>query len=416
MKTPIWILSLVIILSIIPFAFADIPFDKIATQEIRIYVENDSTAHVEHEIEEFTGSAKVEFLDGHSNLVVPCLLSCPYELDNAEQNFEKSEYMVLKQYPQLQTDYTMKYDLENIMELNNGLWSWDFSANYNPGFYFNEGIDIIFVNSTPIDISEAPGIKCLGSGGSSCSMLLEFFDSDDTSSSTFYEPYLVIQTNDKISDLEILENEYGVNMLKFDINKKGQYVLIDVPTKAIIGEIGVFIFDGDGQPLSTDRERLFTFEKDATTKLVFSAGNTGSVWITGLDMELPESVEKGGGCLIATAAYGSEMAPQVQFLREIRDNTVLQTQSGTSFMTAFNTFYYTFSPTVADYERENPVFKEVVKVGLTPLLTSLTILNYVDIDTEQEMLGYGIGIIMLNIGMYFVAPAVVIIALKNRRK
>ena len=60
----------------------------------------------------------------------------------------------------------------------------------------------------------------------------------------------------------------------------------------------------------------------------------------------PESTE-GGGCLIATAAYGSEMAPQVQFLREIRDNTVLQTQSGTSFMTAFNSFYYTFSPTIA---------------------------------------------------------------------
>jgi len=129
----------------------------------------------------------------------------------------------------------------------------------------------------------------------------------------------------------------------------------------------------------------------------------------------PESTE-GGGCLIATAAYGSEMAPQVQFLREIRDNTVLQTQSGTSFMTAFNTFYYTFSPTIADYERENPVFKEAVKIGLTPLLTSLTILNYVDIDTEQEMLGYGIGIIMLNIGMYFVAPTVVIIALKKRRR
>ncbi|MDC0193874.1 copper-binding protein, partial [Candidatus Nitrosopelagicus sp.] len=65
-----------------------------------------------------------------------------------------------------------------------------------------------------------------------------------------------------------------------------------------------------------------------------------------------ETPSGGGGCLIATAAYGSEMAPQVQFLREIRDNTVLQTQSGTSFMTVFNQFYYSFSPTVADYERE----------------------------------------------------------------
>ena len=42
---------------------------------------------------------------------------------------------------------------------------------------------------------------------------------------------------------------------------------------------------------------------------------------------------------------------------------------------------------VADYERENPVFKEAVKVSLTPLLTSLTLLNYVDVDTEEEMLG-----------------------------
>ena len=132
--------------------------------------------------------------------------------------------------------------------------------------------------------------------------------------------------------------------------------------------------------------------------------------------DLPEDTEQGGGCLIATAAYGSEMAPQVQFLREIRDNTVLQTQSGTAFMTGFNQFYYSFSPAMADYERENPVFKEAVKLSLTPLLTSLAILNYVDIDTEQEMLGYGIGVILLNIGMYFVAPAAVIIAIKNRRK
>jgi len=115
--------------------------------------------------------------------------------------------------------------------------------------------------------------------------------------------------------------------------------------------------------------------------------------------------EKKGGCLIATAAFGSEMAPQVQFLREIRDNTVLQTESGSAFMTGFNQFYYSFSPAIADYERENPAFKEVVKLTLTPLLTSLTLLQYADIDSESEMLGYGIGIILLNIGMYFVAPA-----------
>ena len=127
----------------------------------------------------------------------------------------------------------------------------------------------------------------------------------------------------------------------------------------------------------------------------------------------PAEEKKGGGCLIATAAFGSEMAPQVQFLRELRDNTVLQTESGTSFMTGFNQFYYSFSPYIADYERENPAFKEAVKLTVTPLLASLTLLNYVDIDSEEEMLGYGIGVILLNIGMYFVAPAVLVVKVKK---
>ena len=122
----------------------------------------------------------------------------------------------------------------------------------------------------------------------------------------------------------------------------------------------------------------------------------------------------GGGCLIATAAFGSELAPQVQMLREIRDNKILGTTSGTAFMTGFNQFYYSFSPTIADWERENPIFQDAVKIIITPLLTSLSILNYVDIDSEEEMLGYGISLIILNLGMYFVAPAIVILKIKKR--
>jgi hypothetical protein len=92
---------------------------------------------------------------------------------------------------------------------------------------------------------------------------------------------------------------------------------------------------------------------------------------------------------------------------------VLQTESGSAFMTGFNQFYYSFSPAIADYERENPVFKETVKLALTPMLTSLTLLQYADIDSESEMLGYGIGIILLNIGMYFVAPAVLVMKIRK---
>ena len=123
--------------------------------------------------------------------------------------------------------------------------------------------------------------------------------------------------------------------------------------------------------------------------------------------------DEGGGCLIATAAFGSELTPQVQQLRELRDNTILSTKSGFAFMTGFNQLYYTFSPTIADLERENPVFRETVKLAITPMLTSLSILNHINIDSEQEMLGYGIGIILMNVGMYFAAPAILIHRLRK---
>ena len=125
------------------------------------------------------------------------------------------------------------------------------------------------------------------------------------------------------------------------------------------------------------------------------------------------SQTKGGGCLIATATYGSELAPQVQMLREIRDNSLLQTQSGQSFMEGFNQFYYSFSPAIADYERENPVFKEAIKITITPLISSLSVLNFVEMDSEFDILGYGISLIVLNIGMYFVAPVIVIHRIKK---
>ena len=124
--------------------------------------------------------------------------------------------------------------------------------------------------------------------------------------------------------------------------------------------------------------------------------------------------EENGGCLIATATYGSELAPQVQLLREIRDNSLLQTASGTSFMSTFNDFYYSFSPTIADWERESPIFKEFVKITLTPMISSLSILHYVDMDSEASVLGYGISLIILNVGMYFVAPVVVIHQIKKK--
>lgn len=140
----------------------------------------------------------------------------------------------------------------------------------------------------------------------------------------------------------------------------------------------------------------------------------GTKFIDGKCELIDSNNTEGGGCLIATAAYGSEMAPQVQLLREIREGKVMSTESGASFMTGFNEFYYSFSPYVADYERQNPAFKELVKIGITPMLSTLSIMSMA--DTEQEILGYGIGVILMNIGMYVAAPAMLGFGINRLRR
>jgi len=141
-----------------------------------------------------------------------------------------------------------------------------------------------------------------------------------------------------------------------------------------------------------------TFSKNGSTE---SAKETTSV-----------KTGNGGGCLIATAAYGSEMAPQVQLLREIRDNQLMNTESGSAFMTGFNELYYSFSPTIADMQRENPMFKEAVKLGITPMITSLTLMQ--NAESESEVLGLGLSVITLNLGMYLGVPAIVVVRIRKK--
>jgi hypothetical protein len=83
-------------------------------------------------------------------------------------------------------------------------------------------------------------------------------------------------------------------------------------------------------------------------------------------------------------------------------------------MKSFNDVYYSFSPVIADMQRENPVFKEMVKLAITPMISSLSILNYVDMNSESEVLGYGISLIILNLGMYLGVPVVVVIGIRKR--
>lgn len=125
------------------------------------------------------------------------------------------------------------------------------------------------------------------------------------------------------------------------------------------------------------------------------------------------------GCLIATAAFGSELAPQVQQLRLFRDGIALRTSAGSSFMNVFNAWYYSFSPSVANYERQAPWLQTAVKVLIYPLLGILTVSTFVydslAFSSELGIVAAGMTASSL-VGLLYFAPVGAALSIANRKR
>jgi streptogramin lyase len=126
----------------------------------------------------------------------------------------------------------------------------------------------------------------------------------------------------------------------------------------------------------------------------------------------------GGPCLIATATYGSELSDEVQFLRNFRDRSILKTNAGSNFIIAFNAWYYSFSPTVAQFIRENSAARAVTKFALYPLMGILRLgaTSFYLFPTNLEAGAVLSGLLVSSlIGVVYVAIPLVVLLVRSRR-
>ena len=133
-----------------------------------------------------------------------------------------------------------------------------------------------------------------------------------------------------------------------------------------------------------------------------------------------EQEQPASGCLIATATYGSELSPEVMFLRKFRDNYVLNSFAGKSFMSVFNKFYYSFSPSIASIISNNQLMREATKIVLYPLIgilhISSTTYSVFNFNQEFGVIIAGFIISSLIAIIYLLPPIVMISYLTNRQQ
>jgi hypothetical protein len=97
----------------------------------------------------------------------------------------------------------------------------------------------------------------------------------------------------------------------------------------------------------------------------------------------------------------------VQFLRNFRDGLVLSTRAGSAFMDIFNAWYYSFSPSVADFINSNDALRAPVRVILYPLLgiLSLSTLAYSVFSWAPEFAVLTAGLVASSlIGLVYLTP------------
>jgi len=256
--------------------------------------------------------------------------------------------------------------------------------------YFQEDPDLIYFDDLLYYFSELP----IGSGGE-YTQQIKITNEEIENQGDRYKVAYEFTTKDSYPTDFFMSDYAGKTFT--DLNK---IVILLYPN----GEYYQFTFTSPSSAYSKD-VRIFDSAVDT-----FYVGNVKKT-SSSTDNSYP-TAPQGGGCLIATATYGSEMALEVQQLRELRDNQLLQTESGTAFMGTFNDIYYSFSPIIADYEREHPMFKEAVKLAITPMISTLSLME--NAESESEVLGIGISVIMLNLGMYLGVPAIVVVGIRKR--
>jgi len=130
------------------------------------------------------------------------------------------------------------------------------------------------------------------------------------------------------------------------------------------------------------------------------------------------SVRTTQSCVIATSAFGSEMSPEVMFLRDFRDTRILATSTGTSFMQSFNSWYYSFSPALAYGISKDPALQEAARGMLYPLVESLRVSDSVfrSSPNQPEFAVIASGLVGgLLIGLFYLAPVVAAVTLLTRR-
>ena len=260
----------------------------IEQQQIIFEVGKHSDVHVKHVIETGAWNSDrprlIEILPGmHSNLKVTDEDGDKLNFSYDKETFEESKFIILNQKLG-NYDLIAEYDLDEFMELKDGLWGKKLFFTFDVMVMFEDDIGIIFANSRPIDVSDAKGINCIG-----CGMSLEYFEDEKiftkevSSGETKFD--IEFLSNGEIFDEEFIGG--GGQLLNFNVKDLDQLYVLRIPLENFLNPYDVYFTEKDDTDLDqVDKIRKTEFSQDEThVSISFRTIREGTVSIVGATPE-----------------------------------------------------------------------------------------------------------------------------------
>ncbi|MFB3096623.1 MAG: hypothetical protein ACE1YX_02900 [Nitrosopumilaceae archaeon] len=198
--------------------FGQISIGKPANQTVEVSISEQNNVHVIHIVKPSSSIQQVDVIKGTlSNLSV------------TDENGNEIQYAKVEKEPLGITifpkdkDVFVKYDLADVLVLENGRWMWNFRYLVETDFYFADNVDLIYVNSNPVFLDG--GIKCHG-----CQMLLEYvIDEPVTLKNIKWEDQEFPITVRTLAELDSFTLDQSTKRIFFDITADNDPITLIIP-------------------------------------------------------------------------------------------------------------------------------------------------------------------------------------------
>lgn len=254
LKIIVSVLILFALVSLVPQGFAQISLGAPAIQmDVSITIEEDGKVHVVHRIASNTKAQQLDLINGTvSNLRV-------IDEQDADVQFAKigvEDISSVTIFPTKEI-VSVKYDLADVLELKDGVWTWNFFYPESTMFLFPKSVDLIFVNDRPVNLgyNDAKGIRCHG-----CQMILEYI---------INKPVITqeVKWQDRVFNVEIItlaeitsfNFDQPKKTISFDVKNDHQFVTLLIPLELLWNPYQVYL-DQEPYGVFADEEKVFKHE------------------------------------------------------------------------------------------------------------------------------------------------------------